>query len=362
MIIKIFIYWRAGLLLLTYFGTLIYPKVLNIGFPAEGFEKNLNYLESLVQWDGGHYLSIAKYGYQISEETAFFPLYPLFIKFLSLLYKNEFFWGLIVSNASLLIFLYFFFKIVKKKCSWSVAYNTLISFLVFPTAFFTTIYYSESLFLLMVILTFYFLESKKFHLSALFISLAGLTRIVGAGLILSIFYKYFSSIDFRVKKINVKIIYPLLSTFGILGYCLYLLSKTGDPFSFLNVQTMWGRSVSDPMSTLLSYIWTFLSGDARPFTDYLDFFLTAAFLAILITGVKKIPSSWWIFSMLVILIPASSGTLTSMPRYLIASIGTFVVIGKFLDTNPHLKIPLWSSSIILQIILYIRFLNGYWVS
>lgn len=362
MIIKIFIYWRVGLLLLTYFGTLIYPKVLNIGPQAEGLEKNVSYLGSLVQWDGGHYLNIAKFGYQISEETAFFPLYPLFIKFLSLLYKNEFFWGLVISNVSLLIFLYLFFKVVKKRYSKNIAFNSLVSFIFFPTAFFTTVYYSESLFLLMVIAAFYFMENKKLYLAALFVNLASFTRLVGAGLIVSVFYKYFQSIDFQVKKINVKIVYPLLSTFGILGYCLYLLSKTGDPLNFLNVQTIWGRSVSDPISTLLSYIWTFLSGDVRPFTDYLDLSLTAAFLAILVTGVKKIPSSWWIFSILVILIPASSGTLTSMPRYLIASIGTFVVIGKFLEEKPYLRIPFWTLSILLQIILYIRFLNGYWVS
>lgn len=362
MIIKIFIYWRVGLLLLTYFGTLIYPKVLNSGFSSEGLGKNLNYLESLVQWDGGHYLSIAKYGYQSAEELAFFPLYPLFIKFLSMLYKNEIFWGLIISNTSLLIFLYFFFKIVKKKYSWNIAFNTMISFLVFPTAFFTTIYYSESLFLLTIIMAIYFMESKKFHLSALFISFASLTRLVGAGLIISVFYKYLSLVDFQVKKINAKIIYPILSTFGILGYCLYLLSKTGDPLSFINVQTMWGRSVSDPASTLLSYLWTFLGGGSRPFTDYLDFLLTVSFLVILITAVKKIPSSWWIFSILAVLIPASTGTLTSMPRYLLASIGTFVVIGKFLEKNPYLKIPFWTSSLLLQIFLYIRFLNGYWAS
>lgn len=362
MIYKLFIFWRLGLLFITLIGSLIFSKIANGGPGTLASEKSFNYWNSLLQWDGGHYLAIAEFGYQDPQNYAFFPLYPLIIKTLSLVFENQVFWGLFISNLALLLFLVCLFNIIKKKYSPVIAFNTIVSFLVFPTAFFTTTFYTESLFLLLVAISFYSIERKFFLLTAFSVSLASLTRPVGVTLTISVFYRYLSIIKFNLKKINAKIIYPILSFSGISLYCLFLFTTTKDPIKFLGVQTSWGRFVSDPVTTIFFYYWTFLTSGIRPFMDYFDFSLTISFLIILAYGAKKIPSSLWIFSILVILIPASTGTLTSMPRYLLSSLGTFVIIGQLLQKNPQLKIPYWTLSLLLQIFLYIRFLNGYWVA
>lgn len=408
---KIFAIWRLGLFLLGIWGSVLFQNIPNGVIMPQGQYENFDYIKSLLQWDGGHYSNIAKFGYQITSDFAFFPLYPLLIKSLSAFMGDEIFWGLFVSNVSFFVFLLLLFKTSSKKYSKKIAFNVFATYLFFPTTFFTTAFYSESLLLLMALASIYTIDNKKYLLSAIFISLSSLTRMVGSLLIVSFFYiilaknfgihnedegkddtyfdsrrlrtKGFQQSDVNLKRQNSrlkarevykylssnpgrihldrKIIYPILSASGIMIYSFYLFMSAGNPLQFSAVQTLWGREVVDPISTILFYIWTFLYEFKNPI-DYLDLLLTVSFLVILCLGIRKISPPLWIFSTLAILIPVSSGTLTSMPRYALASIGAFIIIGIYLEDKPLLKIPFWTISLILQIILYVRFLNGFWVA
>lgn len=363
MILKIFLFWRLGLFLVTYIGSITFPLVANSGLGAVGEGKNFNYWASWAQWDGGHYFNIAKHGYQILSDFAFLPLYPFLVKLFGIFtLKNYLFSGLIISNISLLLFLIFFFKLIKEKYGKNIAYSSIISFLVFPTTFFTVAFYSESVFLLLTVLVFWFLTKKRFIFASIFVMFAVFTRFIGLFLVISILYAYFSAVKFNLKKVDRRFLYIFIPLLGFAIYNLWLFFHFHDPFLFLTSQKYWGRSVIDPASTIFSYIWAHLTGEGRPINDYFDLASTVLFLTILALGSKKIPSSWWIFSVLVILVPASTGTLTSMPRYLLPSLGTFVILGNFLEKKYNLRIIIWGLSLFVQSFLAVLFINGYWVA
>lgn len=360
MILKIFLLWRIGLLILSMWALLVIQKE-PIGLSGLfSLEKDSKYVQSQIQWDGGHYLSIAKFGYLFASDFAFFPLYPLIIRSLTAIIGNEIFWGLLISNLSFFLFLNIINKFLTAKYSRKIAFNVFVTYLFFPSAFFATVFYSESLYLLFVSMFWYSINKKKYLLSAIFISLSSFTRVIGSFLIISFFYNYLNTKSSQINTYK-NIIYPFLSATGIIIYMAYLFVAVGNPFQFHSVQALWGRQVTDPITVILSYTWSYFSG-LRPPVDYLDYFLSLLFLLILILGRKKIQSSLWIFSILTILIPISTGTLTGMPRYLLSSIGAFIIAGNFLEEKPFLKKPVWAMSLVLQIILYIRFLNGFWVA
>lgn len=362
-IIKIFFFWRIGLLLVGYLGSLAFPRIANSGIGAISEYGDFDYWASLAQWDGGHYFDIASRGYLEQADYAFFPLYPLLTKIISyVFFGNILLSGLIVANISFLAFLLVFYRYICKNASQKEAWTTIITFLLFPTTFFAVSFYSESVFLLLIVLVFTFIKSKNLFLAAILSSFAYLARFVGVFLAISVFYVYFEGIKFEVKNLGRKFFYTWISFFGFLFYGLYLQVSTNDPFRFLSAQTFWQRSSSDPFSTIFSYFWAFIIGHNRPINDYFDFLAVLVFSSILILGIKKISAPLWIFSMLVILIPASTSTLTSMPRYVLASIGAFVIIGKYLDKRPYLKIPVWSLLLVLQTVLLALFINGYWVA
>mgnify|MGYP001592689126 FL=1 len=209
-------------------------------------------------------------------------------------------------------------------------------------------------------LTFLLLEKRKFIEAAIFASFASFTRFVGIFLVIPVTFYYLESIKFSFRNLNLNIISIPISLTGIISYCLYLFLKFQDPFYFLTVESTWHRSITNPATTIYYYLTENVTN--KPFNDYLDVFLTLAFLIILGFGIRKISLSWWLFSLLVIIVPASTGTLTSMPRYLLGAIPVFVLAGIYLKDRQFMQIFIWSSSLILQVVLAVMFVNGRWTA
>src|SRR3990167_194711 len=102
------------------------------------------FFTAFANFDGAHYLLIAKNGYT-QYQQAFFPLYPLLIRWLSPIFSNNLLLtGLIISNVSFLLGLYIFSKYLKLTINnqqltiWSIVF-----LLVFPTSFFFGAVYTE---------------------------------------------------------------------------------------------------------------------------------------------------------------------------------------------------------------------------
>ncbi len=360
MIIKIFLVWRIGLFIATYIGSKIFPLVANGGIGAIGPGKNFNFFASWAQWDGGHFLNIAKYGYFGPNEYAFFPLYPALIKAVSVLtFGNILLAALLVSNIFFIIFLYVFYKLTEKLHNKNTAFSATVTLMMFPTAFFAVAVYSEGLFLLVIALFFAQLQNKKYLTAAFLVGAASLTRFVGITLSVSLLIGLIKEYQWNLKQIINRVLIMAVAFIPFATYCLYLLQKFKDPLYFLTVESTWHRQLTNPITTIYAYVSTFQNN--KPFNDYLDVYLTLFFALVLILGRKKIPVPIWIFSALAILIPASTGTLTSMPRYLLSSIGTFIILGNYLEAK-KIRFIIWTISLLAQTALAIMFVNGFWVA
>lgn len=360
MIIKIFLVWRIGLFAATYIGSKVFPLVANGGIGAVGAGKNFDFFASWAQWDGGHYFNIANQGYFGPNEYAFFPLYPALIKVASVLtFGNTLLAGLLISNIFFAIFLYVFYNFTAKLHNKKTAFAATVTLMVFPTSFFAVALYSEGLFLLIIGLFFTQLQSKKYLFAAFLVGAASLTRFIGITLSISLLIELIKEIRWNLKQLAGKLTIIVISFLPFAAYCLYLLRRFKDPLYFLTVQSTWHRQLANPVKTAYSYISTFQSN--KPFNDYLDVYLTLFFAIVLILGRKKISAPIWVFSALAILIPASTGTLTSMPRYLLSSLGTFIILGSYLEAK-KIKYAVWSISLLSQIALAIMFVNGNWVA
>lgn len=356
MILKVFIFWRLLLFALTYLGSIVFPKVANGGIGAIGPGKTFDFLSSWAQWDGGHFINIASLGYFNPQEYAFFPLTPNLIRIASLFTLGNLpLAGLALSNVSFLVFLIVFHKLVNQKFGSKVASTAVFTILTFPTAFFGVAVYSESIFLLLAVLTLYYLENKKLLAAAIASSLATATRLVGVFLIIPFIA---SLLSLKAKRNNL--LFLPLSISGLLLYSLYLYLKIGDPFYFSTVQSIWHRSFVSPLSTIYSYLT--INTFNKPFNDYLDIASTLGFIGILALGFRKIPKAWWFYSLLVVLVPASSGTLTSMPRYVLSAFPVFILIGIYLKDRVVLKTIVWGIFLVMQVALSIMFVNGFWTA
>ena len=155
-----FLLWRTALLLITFFGI----SVLPIHFPLEGINipvnQSIQYWQRWANWDGGHFTGIAAHGY-LPIQAVFLPLYPLLIKMVSLFHISIFWSGFLLANFFCVTTLFFLYKLALLEFNERIAKNVIFLFLIFPTSFYLGAVYSESLFLTLVLASFFFFRKKK---------------------------------------------------------------------------------------------------------------------------------------------------------------------------------------------------------
>lgn len=357
-IFKILVFWILGIFFLSFVGSLVFPKVSNTGLGSPTSSQNFNYYLSLAQWDGGNYIEIAKNGYQKPQYYAFSPMYPALIgAFVKITHMDFVLSGIFISISSFIAFIYLFYKYVHNMTTKSQAQASVLTFLFFPTTFFCLLIYSESLFLLFMVVSMYALVKKNYLLSITATALIPLVRYIGAFLILGNLFK--SAVEDKNLKLALAF---ALSTLPFTAYLVVLYIVFGNPLLFVSTQSFWSRFVLDPVSTIFLYLTPIFSLQTLGLNNLFDLAVTATFLVVLVAKARYLPKNLWIISILAILVPASTGTLTGMPRYALASLGAFVLFGRFLLDKPKLKIFVWSVSLALQCLLVALFITGHWIA
>lgn len=337
----------------------IYPQRFGyIGFVPE------------ANFDGKFYIAISQYWYR-GLDQAFFPLYPVFIRFVNLLFETQpAVSGLIVSVSALFIGMFFFQKLVEIDYKKKITYWSLLFLLFFPTAFFLGAVYTESLFLSLVFISFYFIRKRQIILASIFALLATATRIVGIFLLPVFIYELY--LQKKPEKANLKLkqYLPLLAIpAGLLSYMGYLWYRYSDPLLFIHIQPAFGAGRSGGEIVLLPQVlYRYLKILFSVSWDNLTFFVSALELFMLITlsvilffaykkGIRK---SYILFSFIALYFPTLSGTLSSLPRYALVCFAVYIFLGGMKNTT--LKFILLCFGAFLEAVLAILFLRGYFIS
>jgi len=311
----------------------------------------------LLNFDGGHYQNISHAGYIMKFQTAFFPLYPLSTKLLSFFTKNNLVSALLISLVCTYLSVTILFKSFKKP-------NSVITLIFFPLSFFFLAGYTESLFLLLSLLSWYFFRQKKYFYSGMLGFLASLSRFYGVllfpSLLLEFFFRLPSSKRFKLS--SYKPILPLLLIpLGLGSYMIYLKSSYQDPLSFIHSLALWNKSsITLPPQTVYRYF-KMLTTVSPKIIQYWVALLELAslafglFVSFYFYKTKEFSYSLYVF--LGSIIPAFTGTLQSLPRYLIVLFPIY-----FVNIPKKLKTPLLILSFSLQTLLLTAFLTGHFIA
>ncbi len=356
---------RVGLWLLAYLSLILIPARSGEGL-WRAFPNNL-WLDGWSRWDSGWYINIAEHGYSnvvqnVYLNTAFFPMYPLLVKGLAFITGNFHIAGLLIANLSLLLAIIFLFKLLVASHGEETAQRTVLLVLLSPFAFFFSAAYSESLFLLFVILVFYFGFRSKWALAVLFSIFAGATRAVGFLTVLPLLYLYLKSIEFNWRKIRPAILWLPLSALGPASYMAYLAIRFGDPFLFVKSQNAPGWKEGVNLLSALDTLRMPFSGSALLTGDFpviyfihvVSFFLGLILLILIARRLNPAYSIWALATLLV-----SFSVWISVGRFMIVIFPIFLGLailfkGKKYDALLYL-------SVILLSVFTVLFTHWYWV-
>jgi len=293
-------------------------------------------IDSFLQYDSLAYLDIAENGYNSNYHNGignygFYPLFPFLIRMFSFIgYGLSAF---LISNILSFIavtLLYILFREESKKA--------IMYFLLFPTAYFLTAAYTESLFITLTIGVFLAAKREKWFYVGILGFLAAMTRIQGVFLIIPVLYMYYkkhlSKISINnlikaAKSTKLNVLFLLMIPAGFAVFMLYLYSVTGDITIHFKNHLMYGRYFSMPWVGIINALAMLPSGLFSFIYNGFNLFILI-FFAILLWFCWKFYRihEYTIYFLISFLIPLFTPTLQAFSRFMLPVFPAFIVMTK----------------------------------
>ena len=202
-------------------------------------------LRSLTTWDGDWFVGIARNGYHVEafgdtgyHDYAFFPLYPMLVRVLSLPWPNLV--GLIAIALNLLLFavaLVLLVRLARPHLGESRAIRAAALLALFPFSFVFSMAYSETLTLVLVVASFLAVERGLAGRAGVFFGLASLTRAQSASYLLPLLLASRLRGPDRWRWLALG-----LGPLATLSYIVWVAFFTGSPNGYFGSYAAWGRN------------------------------------------------------------------------------------------------------------------------
>jgi len=370
-IFKKVLFWRLITIVFAILGIFLVALKPDYSQQTVKFSLN-NLLEMWANFDGTHYLNLAKYHYGSAYtrmDFAFFPVFPWVIRTFNI-FGSYIVSALFITNLCFALALYFLYKLIIIDFKPKIAKLAILSALVFPTSFFFGAVYNESIFLLEVVLVFYLSRKRHFFLAGVIAAIASATRVTGIFLWPSIIYEYYLLNGQSIRKcLRPEIIWLGLPPLGILSFMKFQLEKTGDPLFFIHIQANFAQRSTEKLILLYQVFYRYFKmlifvdhTDPLFFTVFIEFLSAAILVLVLIFFFKKIRFSYWMFTFLSFILPSLTGTFSSLPRYIIVLFPVYICMGIFLNKiNPISQKIFIAFSILLSLFAISLFTRGYFI-
>jgi hypothetical protein len=304
-------------------------------------------LEPWDRWDAPHYTDIAVFGYMANDPgvlhepgyrqvypgdldlyIVFFPLYPWLVGIVNAALHAPVVSAFVVSTVASLAVAPLLYRLVAVDLGHRVALWSAGLLLVFPTAYFLHIGYTESLFLALAFGSLWLARTDRWWLAGLLALLAALTRV--NGLVLAPALAVEAWLQWRADPDRrLRVGWLAIAGSGI-GFALYLalnLVVYGDPLAFSAIQSgHWGKDLSPPWEGIAGVVGWLGSSNPDDVLMYgaAELGSIALGLAATVATAIWLRPTWTAWMAGNWLLSVSTGYVLSVPRYSLALFGIMV--------------------------------------
>jgi hypothetical protein len=311
---------------------LLFAWGLVIGALAQGRPIDIGQVLAVWnRWDAPHYLDLAIWGYMAVDPgvsptfgqtgdmdlmIVFYPLLPAAIGLVRVAVP-DLVAPILVSSVALAAAAQLQYRVVAAELGEAVGKRAVVFLLIFPTAYFLHIGYTESLFLALALGAFLAARHGRWGSAGLAGGLAALTRINGLLLIPSLAADAWG--EWRAER-RRKAAWGWIGlvAVGFGGYLLLNQVVYGDPFAFLAIQRdHWSKSLAWPWEGIGGVV-SRLSGDSLEDVAILGVAELAAIVVGLVgtvVAIRRFRPSWAVWMGGNWLLFVSTAFVLSVPRY-----------------------------------------------
>lgn len=321
---------------------------------SEGAEALL--LGPWQRFDTQRYMRIARDGYAQEEDSVFPPLYPWLVRGLSSVLGGgtaaRLAAGLLISNLATLGLLILLYRVVATELGAQHATRTLVYLVLFPTGFFLFAAYTESLFVLLALGSFWAGRNGRYPLAGILGFLAAATRLTGWVLVVPLAYFVIrkrlpanrqvsrmtnNGSQITAHGLRITVYRLLLAALPGIALVLFIVYRwwLGLPPLPEVYGRYWFQSTGIPGQDIFSALQTlFLGGEVRRneiIALALDTANTLLLIATTILAFRRLGVSYGLYAALLLLfmlLPTSPvKPLYSFSRYALAFFPTFMLLG-----------------------------------
>lgn len=361
-IAPVFLWSRAGVLLVAAL------SVSTFGLPGGvSFSVSPDALTNLpARWDAGWYLGLAADGYEYDptirgqQNVAFFPAFPTLMHAAGIFNGGHatapttrkerlvrLLWGGVVINlAALAAALGYLFRMVRGISDRDTALAAVCFALSYPTAFVYNVPYTEGLFLLASVATFYHFGRGGLAAAAFWGTLAGLTRPTGFLLAIPLVAIAlarsgpFPHLGPLMDRLNTAMQTPrslrrdLAAAFtpivGMLLFSAYLYAFWGDPFLWMRLHAAWGRTYQG-LQPLVGSIETMTEGGLYGYAAQAGYELLQVLPFMLLVGLsvpiaRRLGLAYTLLIVVTVIPPLLAGGWLSMARITVTLFPIYIIL------------------------------------
>ncbi len=294
-------------------------------------ESGLGWLKIWNRWDALHFQQLAEFGYSGMRELKswFYPLFPWSVRLVTLLTKNYIVSAFLVSGIASIVAAVLLRRLVRLDFPAHVAQRAVWFFLIFPTAYFLHIGYTESLFLALAIGSILAARTGRWWLAGSLGALGWMVRAPGIALVptlgIEAMHQYWCTRRWQWRWLWIALV-PL----GFVVYLLINLNVTGDAFSFFRMRTeLFFISTSWPWVGIRTAIGNLhlAPGEAEMVGAQETFYIALGFIATVVSWIKLRPvysmwmtANWLLFTCVTYVLSVPRYTLTMFPIFILFSL------------------------------------------
>ena len=280
-----------------------------------------------TRWDSWEYEEIARRGYWFDFDhkprpygtVACFPLYPLVVRAVGRTLGGRFtIAGLVVSNAAAVAGLILLFQWSTWAGDRRAAWLAVAAAVAFPAGHFWSALYPQSLYFALSVASLALMLDGRTASACGIAALATATRFEGIALVPALLAIWLGKgRDRSIRELPWLLVAPL----GLVAYMAYLQHGWGDPILFMKIHSIFGRGLSNPITTLILPL-------AEPDKFNQDVALTYVVAGLLILGhLARIRWPILLYGWLLFLIPLCTGVYVSIYRVHLVNAPVYLAVG-----------------------------------
>jgi hypothetical protein len=322
-------------------------------------------LDVWARWDSEWFVKIARDGYDVGAgAAAFFPLYPLLIALGGAAVGGHYVLaGVVISLAAAYVSFLLLHTIARERLGVEGARRAVLYLAISPLALFLQAAYSESLYLMLALLSFVFAERGRFGAAGIACGLALLTRSAGVALVLPLLLIAWPSWRAMARLV------PGFALFAL--FPAILSSSVGDPWAWIGAQKAWDRELS--AAGPLGGLWWGLTRWHPPNVDRLHAIVVNAtcwafvvlYVLLTIVAWRRFGAPYGLFAALSLALPLSVPSATwpleSIPRFGLVVFPFFLALAA-LGGRPRVHTGIVVVSAVLLGVFIAQWTQFQWVS